>query len=168
MVGIDFSTVKLGKITEYLLVALLVLFASWLFWSNFRINPTTNQLIVASKAASDFAGHIPLIRSFSLGDNYNFENPLLAGVHLRYHFLFYLVIGLLERGGVRLDWALNSLSIGGFVLFLLLIYYLAKQFFNNRLVGLIAVILVLFNGSLAFLEFFKAHHLSFQNFFGHF
>lgn len=111
---------------------------------------------MASKVWSDFGSHIPLIRSFSLGANFpNIEFPLFPGEPIRYHFLFYLIVGWLEKTGLRIDFALNILSSLGFTALLVLIYFLAKHLFKSRAVGIISVILFLFNSSLSFLEYFN-------------
>ena len=72
---------------------------------------------ISSKAWSDFANHIPLIRSFSLGNNFPPQYPLFAGPPIRYHFLFYAFAGFLEKTGIRIDYALNIPSILGFFFF---------------------------------------------------
>jgi hypothetical protein len=71
-----------------------------------------------------------------------------------------MVVGLLERAGIRIDYSLNILSSMGFALMLIMIYILGKNIFGRRLIGLYAVILTLFNGSLSFLRFFNVHPLS--------
>lgn len=115
---------------------------------------------VATKVWSDFSGTLPIIRSFSLGDNWPPEYPLFPGEPIRYHFLFYLVMGLIEKAGLRIDWALNLPSALSFTLLILTIYLLAKELFKSRAVGVLSVVFFLFNGSLSFLEFFKKHPLS--------
>lgn len=116
---------------------------------------------IATKAWSDFGGHIPLIRSFSFGNNIPPEYPLFPGEPIRYHFLFYFFVGLLEKLGLQIDWAFNIPSSISFFLLILTIYYLATTLFQSRAVGFLSVFLFLFNGSLSFLEFFKIHPISF-------
>jgi hypothetical protein len=57
------------------------------------------NMLIASKAWSDFASHIPLIRSFSFGNNFPPQYPLFSGPPIKYHFLFYAFVGLLEKLG---------------------------------------------------------------------
>ncbi|TSC86331.1 MAG: hypothetical protein G01um10147_943 [Microgenomates group bacterium Gr01-1014_7] len=79
-------------------------------------------MLIATKAWSDFASHIPLIRSFSLGDNFLPEYPLFPGEPIRYHFLFYAVVGYLEKLGLRIDYAFNILSALSFAFLIISIY----------------------------------------------
>jgi len=133
-------------------------FSFWLMFSTFSYS--NGNMLIASKAWSDFASHIPLIRSFSFGNNFPPQYPLFPGEPIRYHFLFYLIVGLMERAGVRIDIALNILSSLSFFFLLTMIYLLSIRLFKRKAVGIIAVILFLFNGSLSFLAFFKNFPLS--------
>jgi hypothetical protein len=139
-----------------------LIFSNWLFWSTFRVDVKNGQILIDSKLWSDFASHLPLIRSFSWGANFPPEFPLFSGEPIGYHFLFYALVGFLERISVRLDWALNILSTIGFFGLLSAIYFLAKLLFKSRVVGTLAVIFFLFNGSFSFFEFLKARPLSWE------
>ncbi|OGM63003.1 hypothetical protein A3A52_03360 [Candidatus Woesebacteria bacterium RIFCSPLOWO2_01_FULL_39_14] len=66
----------------------------------------------------------------------------------------------MEKIGIRLDWALNSLSTMSFFLLTIAIYYLGKIIFKSKKVGILSVILFLFNGSWGFLEFFRKNPIS--------
>lgn len=123
-------------------------------------------MLIANKAWSDFGAHIPLIRSFSLGDNWTRlihgqapEYPLFPGEPIRYHFLFYALVGALERLDLRIDWAFNLPSALGFFLLIVMIYFLAMTLFKDKMVAWLAVIFFLFNGSLSFVQFFAQHPL---------
>jgi len=118
------------------------------------------QILIAAKVWSDFAANIPLIRSFSWGKNWPLEYPLFPGEPIRYHFLFYFLVGLLEKAGLSLGWALNLPSVLGFFALLLIVYLLTKLIFTKRSIALLAVIFFLFNSSLSFLEFFHQYPLS--------
>lgn len=131
-----------------------------LMFSTFSVE--NNKLLIATKAWSDFASHIPLIRSFSLGFNFPPQYPLFPGEPIKYHFLFYSIVGLLEKMGLRIDLALNIISTVGFTALVILIYAFAKEIFKSKMVGLISVIFFLFNSSLSFIYFFKNHPLSGQ------
>lgn len=131
-------------------------------WKTFRLGDGTIQM--AGKVWSDFGATLPLERSFAFGSNFPPQYPIFAGPPIRYHFIFYMVVGLLERFGVPLDWALNGLSALGFFGLLSLIYFLSSSVFKSRFVGIISAVLFLLNGSFGFLEFFKKHPLSFQTF----
>ncbi|MCX6724868.1 MAG: hypothetical protein NTV20_02095, partial [Candidatus Shapirobacteria bacterium] len=127
-------------------------------WHTFGYKNHT--IYIAAKAWSDFAAHIPLIRSFSWGQNWPPQYPLFPGPFIHYHFLFYALVGLLEKLGLTISWALNLPSSLAFFGLILAIYFLAKLLFKSRFVSFLSVILFLFNGSFSFLEFFKSHPIS--------
>lgn len=148
---------------DIVIVALSLAFSIWLMFSTFSYKD--GSMLIDSKLWSDFASHIPLIRSFSLGDNFPPEFPLFPGEPIRYHFLFYAAVGLLEKIGVRIDIALNILSAVSFSFLLVMIYALAKLLFKSMKVGIISALLFLFNGSLAFVYFFQNYDFNFSNIF---
>lgn len=114
-------------------------------------------MLIASKAWSDFGAHIPLIRSFSLGNNWPPQYPLFPGEPIRYHFLFYFFVGMLEKAGLRIDWALNIPSIIGLTGLMTGIALLAQKLFHDKRVTILSLLFFLFNGSLSFLRFFQTH-----------
>lgn len=114
-------------------------------------------MILASKVWSDFGAHIPLIRSFSLGSNWPPEYPLFPGEKIKYHFLFYSLAGLLEKIGIRIDYALNIPSALGLFALLVLLYKLAFLLFRRRSVGVFTILFFFFNGSLSFLQYFNKY-----------
>lgn len=140
--------------------AFAVIFSFWLMFHTFGYDPKTHEIIIASKLWSDFGAHIPLIRSFSMGNNWPPEYPLFPGEPIRYHFLFYFLVGMLEKYGVRIDWALNIPSALGMALLIIIVYALAKKLFDNIAVAVFSVVFFLFNGSLSFLRFFEKYPLS--------
>jgi hypothetical protein len=139
-------------------------FSTYLMHFTFGYDKTTSTIRIASKLWSDFGSHIPLVRSFSYGDNLNklfkgkpVEYPGFPGEPIRYHFGFYMLAGLLEKLGFTIDWAINIPSIIGFTLFLVMIYFIAATLFESVWVGILTLIFTLFNGSTAFLTFLKTH-----------
>lgn len=143
---------------EFFFILSALAFSFWLMWHTFSYSQGT--IHIALKAWSDFAAHIPLIRSFSWGQNWPPQYPLFPGPFIHYHFLFYALVGLLEKVGLPLDWALNLPSTLSFFGLLLIIFILAKTLFKSRFVGFLSVLFFLFNGSLSYLEFFKSHPFS--------
>lgn len=146
---------------------LLAFFSTRLMFGTFSVNRSIGQIVMGDKLWSDFGAHLPLIRSFNLGPNLTrlltgqaVEHPLYPGQPIKYHFFFYALAGILEKLGVPLDWALNLPSVLGFFGLLVLIYSTGKLLFGRRIVGLLAVIFFLFNGSLSFVDFFAEHPLS--------
>ncbi|MBI3485983.1 hypothetical protein HY025_03490 [Candidatus Daviesbacteria bacterium] len=145
---------------EIILFIAAVIFSCWLMWHTFYVDHQT--IHIATKVWSDFASHLPLIRSFSFGYNFPIQYPLFAGEIIRYHFLFDMLTGLLERIGLPIDLSFNLLSSFSFTLLILAIYFLAKKLFDSRLVGFLSAVFFLFNGSLSFLEYFKENPISFD------
>jgi len=145
---------------ELILAIGTLLFSWWLMAHTFDYRD--GNFYIATKVWSDFAANLPLIRSFSWGKNLPIEYPLFPGEPIRYHFLFYWLVGNLEKIGLPIDLALNIPSALGFWGLLLIIYYLTKLLFNRRSVAFLAVVLFLFNGSFSFLEFFRQHPLSLE------
>ncbi len=148
-----------------------LIFSFFLMFHTFSYDGKRHELRIATKLWSDFGAHIPLIRSFSYGPNLvrlasfrPVESPLFPGEPIRYHFGFYALVGLLERFGVRLDWALNIPSALGFAGLVLMIYLFATRLFHAPSVGFLSVAFFLFNGSLSFVKFFREHPLSFRTF----
>ncbi|MCX8008495.1 MAG: hypothetical protein N3A54_02190 [Patescibacteria group bacterium] len=144
---------------EWMLFLCFFIFSFYVMTHTFGYDAKNHSILFASRVWSDFGAHIPLIRSFSLGHNWPPEYPLFPGEKIRYHFLFYLFSGLLEKIGVRIDWAVNIPSILGFFFLLVMIYKLGSLLFEKKSVGLIAVVFFLFNGSLSFVKFFETHPL---------
>lgn len=154
-----FQFIKSNK-TETLIALLALCFSTWLMFSSFSVS--NGDMQISAKSWSDFASHIPLIRSFSLGSNLPPEYPLFSGPAIKYHYLFYLFVGILEKIGIRIDFALNIPSIMGFASLIFMIYLFAKEIFKSKIVGIISIILFLFNSSLSFINFFKEHSFSVQ------
>ncbi|OGV96811.1 hypothetical protein A2W24_03165 [Microgenomates group bacterium RBG_16_45_19] len=142
---------------DWLVAIVCLVLAYGLMQHTFKVHAQT--WYIASKLWSDFAAHLPLIRSFSLGDNWPIEYPTFPGAPIRYHFLFYAVVGYLEKLGFPLALSLNLFSAVGLALLLFIIYRYARLIFGPIQAGLLALVLFLFNGSLSFLEFFKTYPL---------
>jgi hypothetical protein len=148
-------------------MTMLLLFSFYLMFHTFSYDTDTHTIHIAYKLWSDFGAHIPLIRSFSLGNNFPnpfthsfVQYPIFPGEIIRYHFIFFLFVGLIERTGIPIDWALNVPSALGFFSLMVLIYVLAKKLFQKTSVAILSVIFFLFNGSLGFVRFFTLHPLS--------
>jgi len=138
---------------EIILFTVFFIFSWWLMWHTFKYE---NGIIkIALKAWSDFAGHLPLIRSFSWGKNFPPEYPIFPGEPIRYHFLFYAFVGLLERISLPLDWALNLPSAFSFGLLLVAIFYFSFFLFKSKFVSFLSVLFFLFNSSFSFFYFLR-------------
>lgn len=158
-------SVFLKRIPSGLVLFALLLFSFWLMFHEFSAD--ASHLSIATKSWSDFGSHIPLIRSFSMGDNFAnliygkpIQHPLFPNEPIRYHFLFYALVGILEKAGLRIDWAFNIPSALGLFFLMVMMWKLAYELFADTRVAALSVIFFLFNGSLSFLTFFKTHPLS--------
>ena len=140
-------------------VTICIALSTFLMFHTFSYDQTNSSILIASKLWSDFSAHIPMIRSFSLGENRPLEYPIFPGAPIRYHFLFYFLVGMLEKMGMRIDWAINLPSILGFAGLLCLIGIIAKKLFHRTTVALLSVLFFLCNGSLSFLTFFQKYPL---------
>lgn len=137
------------------IIGLIVSF--WLMYHTFTSDH--QQLFVSAKVYSDFGSLLPLIRYFPIGLNQPIFHPLFPDEPIRYHFLFYVPVGFLEKIGVPLDAALNFPSALGFFSLLILIFYLSAKIFHRFYPAVIAVILFAFNSSFSFVDFFQKHSL---------
>lgn len=147
-----------------LIAIFFLLFSFWLMFHTFGYDRQSHSMLIASRLWSDFGANIPLIRSFSMGANLDRmlsgqrpDYPIYAGEPIRKHFLFYALVGILERIGLRIDWALNLPSALGFFALLLGIYLLSQKLFKSVFVSVLSVLFFLFNGSLSFIKYFSEH-----------
>lgn len=140
----------------------LLVFSFWLMFHTFFYSYSDHIINICFKVWSDFAATIPLIRSFSLSNNWPPEYPLFPGLPIQYHFLFFAFVGLLEKVGLPLDWALNIPSIFGFFLILIMIYKISELIFEDRRIGILGIVFFIFNGSLSFIQYFQKHGFNFK------
>jgi hypothetical protein len=136
----------------------LVLIGSAVFWSIFifRSLYMDGELLHAGFSAfSDFGAHLPVVRSFSYGNNFPALYPHFPDGAMRYHFMFYFMSGNLEYLGFNLPWALNLPSILSLVSFSMLLYGLAVGITNKPLAGLFTCLLFAFRSSFAFFTYSK-------------
>lgn len=151
--------VALSLRPSHVIFFIIAFLYSWiLFSSTLDYDIQLNEIRIARFIWSDYGFHIPIIRSFSFGNNLSLENPIYAYESLRYHFLFDFMAGVLEKMDVPLDYAINLPSALFFTSLLVLIFHLGKTlFYDSRFVGFVSVALFLFNSSLSFVEFIKKH-----------
>lgn len=122
-----------------------------------------NGIEVSANIWGDFVNHIPLVRSFSYGDNIPPESPLYSSERIKYHFLFDFMVGMLEKVGFRFDLAMNILSIVGFTGLLIIVYLLAKRIFKANAAGWIAMLLMLFNSSFSWIYYISEKGLGLKS-----
>lgn len=156
-------------LTELALFTLLLLLSSQLMLTTLKYDEEHNYILPSTKVWSDFTANLPLIRSFSIGGNFHKlasgqvpEYPVFSGEPIKYHYLFFLLVAMLEKAGLRIDWALNIPSIMGFLLLGSMVYLFSKRVFRSVFVAWLSVVLFIFNGAFAFIDFFKQNPLSSQ------
>lgn len=153
--------IKQNRGEAFFYLAMLV-FSTWLMFHTFSYDYEKSHILIGGFLWSDFGANLPLIRSFSMGDNWPPEYPIFAGLPIQYHYFFFLIVGLLERAGLPLHWALNLPSTFGLFLILSMTYLIGKRLFADARIGVLAVIFFLFNGSLGFVQYFATHPLVFD------
>lgn len=129
-------------------------------WHTLGYDQQTHTILVGGKYWSDFGGHLPQIRSFSKGLNWPPVYPLYPGEPIRYHFLFFALVGLLEKSGLRIDYALNIPSALGLFALCMTVFMLSKKLFKSDSTAYLSVIFLLFNGSFSWLDYLKNSHYS--------
>src|SRR3989304_554086 len=98
----------LGLRPSHVIFFIIAFLYSWiLFSSTFDYDEKLHEIKIAGFIWSDYGFHLPLIRSFSLGNNLSLEHPLYAHESIRYHFLFDFMVGIQEKMAIPLDYALN-------------------------------------------------------------
>ena len=88
------------NLPEIVFIILALGFSWWLMRNNFGYDRKVSQILVGSKIWSDFSSHLPLIRSFSWGNNFPPEYTIFPGETIRYHFLFYAMVGILAAAAI--------------------------------------------------------------------
>lgn len=142
-----------AQLIDWTVLILTFLFSTWLMFWTFQYKD--GQLMMLGRVWSDFAAHIPLIRSFSMGNNFPPEYPTFPGEPIRYHYLFFLIVAALEKMGFNIAIAMNIPSMLGMWLLLWMIYQTTLTLFRSRKAAVLAIILFLFNSTWSILEFVK-------------
>jgi hypothetical protein len=113
-----------------------------------------NTLVLGRTAFGDLNIHLGMARSFSFGQNFPTGYMAYAGSDIRYHFMFYFLVGNLEFLGLPLDWAINLPSIAGFASVVLLLHALGSVIGRDARVGVVTVLLFLMRSSPAAFAYF--------------
>lgn len=136
----------------------IILIGSALFWSFFiyrSLYAEGDILHAGVSAFSDFGAHFPVIRSFSRGSNFPAQYPHFPDGTMRYHFMFYFMVGNLEYLGFNLPLAVNLPSILSLVCFSMLLYSLSVALTKKPLAGLLTCGFFAFRSSFAFFTYAK-------------
>jgi hypothetical protein len=136
---------------EAIFVASLLAVSCFLMFHSFNIRG--GIVYIGHSVVGDFGPHLAMIRSFSQAANIPTEYPLYPSGQMRYHFLFFFLVGNLEFLGMRLDWAFNIPSILSLVSFLMLLYSLAIILMGEKWIGAITCVFFFFRSSFAFFTY---------------
>ena len=126
----------------------------------FSFAETAKEVQISAGVFSDFAPHVSLIRSFSVGENFPPQYPHFAAGDIPYHFLFHFLVASLESLGLPLSWSFNLPSMFSLLSLLLLVYVLAMRITNLKTVGILALVFIFFRASWAFFQFAQSYELS--------
>lgn len=113
-----------------------------------------DTLILGRTAFGDLNIHLGMARSFSSGENFPTGYLAYAGTDIRYHFMFYFLVGNLEYLGLPLDWAINLPSILAFASVLLLLHAIGSLLGRDQRVGMVTVVFFLMRSSPAAFAYF--------------
>lgn len=116
-----------------------------LMWCTFFIKGT--NLYVGSTVFGDFSPHIGMIRSFSEGNNFPTWYNHFAGEDIRYHFMFFFMVGNLEYLGLPLDFAFNIPSMLSFIGAFMLLYVLSIKISGYKRAGYLSCLFFAFRSS---------------------
>ena len=113
-----------------------------------------DTLILGRTAFGDLNIHLGMARSFSSGENFPTGYLAYAGTDIRYHFMFYFLVGNLEFLGLPLDWAINLPCILAFASVLLLLHAIGSLLGRDQRVGVVTVLFFLMRSSPAAFAYF--------------
>lgn len=144
---------QLSRLTagEVVFLVAIVYLVCRLMWRTFFVEDKT--LYVGLSVFSDFAPHLGMIRSFSLGNNFPTAYSHYAGEDIRYHFMFQFLAGNLEFLGMRLDLAFNIPSALSLLSVFSLLYVLAVRLSGVRAVGYLSALFFAFRCSPSFFSY---------------
>ena len=143
---------------EWVYLALVLILAA--YTNLYTLHESAKEVLISQGVFSDFAPHISLIRSFSVGENFPPQYPHFAAGDIPYHFLFHFLVASLEFLGLPLSWSFNLPSIISLSSLLLLVYVLAVRVSGIKAVGYWALIFIFFRSSWAFFQFAQNYHMS--------
>lgn len=113
-----------------------------------------DTLILGRTVFGDLNIHLGMARSFAFGQNFPTGYIAYAGSDIRYHFMFYFLVGNLEFLGLPLDWAINLPSILAFTSVVLLLHAIGSVVGRDARVGLVTVLFFLMRSSPAAFVYF--------------
>lgn len=132
-----------------LTIVVITAVSVWLTFSTYSFN--NDALGIATGIWSDFGPTSAIAQSFAVGHNFPTEYPHFAHESIRYHFMFYFLVGNVTHLGLNPALANNLLSVATVVAMLVVVMALGKRLFGSAAVGRIAALLFFLHGSLSFI-----------------
>ncbi len=152
---------------ETILNILLFTLFFLLFERSFAYDGKVNSILIQTNLFQDFGAHIPFIRAFSMGNATTPEVPFFAGMGLLYHFMFDFYAAILEKLGLRIDYAMNLLSALSLLGLFNVFKYLSQILFKSKIPGIFALVFLLFSTDLSILQLFNQYGFSFSEWYNH-
>ena len=143
------------NIVPTLFFIIVLAYVSWLMIFSFYVHG--DYIRIGHSVFSDFAVHTAIIRSFSVGSNFPTQFPHYPDGTMRYHFMFQFFVAALEFMGMRIDFALNIMSIVTLFNVCLLLYVVAVIITNKKAVGMLTVVFFVFRSSFTGLRHIQYH-----------
>lgn len=154
------SSILKENFLDVCFLVLISFFSFYIMHKTFRIDGQ-GGLIVGSHEVFDVGHNLSIVRSFSWGDNVPYLSPFVSGAVDIYHFFFYYWVGLIERLGVSIQYALNIPSVISFTLLLLVVYYFPILLMGaKRIVGVLSILFVVSHSTLTWWYFLLENGIS--------
>ncbi len=151
---VNAATSRHGRLwIDIAITATGLILATIIMFHTCRIEGDT--LILGRTAFGDLNIHLGMARSFSFGVNFPTGYMAYAGTDIRYHFMFYFLVGNLEFLGLPLDWAINLPSILAFTSVLMLLHATGSSVGRHARVGVFTVLFFLMRSSPAAFVYFR-------------
>ena len=99
--------------------------------------------------------HLSYIRSIAVGANIPVTFPYFADVPISYHFMFNYFCGKVAQAGLGSVVSMTLLSALSMTALCGIVIEFSKRIFKSSWVGILALVLMLFNGSFAIFEWIK-------------
>lgn len=158
---VKLSNKRKGIWIDILVISFCLGISTYIMTKTFK-EDASGIMYVARNAVFDFGHSLSIIRSLSWGTNIPYTSPFVSGTPQVYHFMFNFWVATLEHMGLPIGISVNVPSTLGFALFLLTLYELGIALFGRRIVGLIAMLSIVFHGGFMFVDFFRTYGFSLQ------
>lgn len=137
---------------ELILIFSIFIFAFFLLTLNLFVEKN-NYYYFGTYAWADMPMHMSIINSFSQSDNFPPKYPIYSGFKMGYPFLIDFYSAILNYLGMSLKLSIIIPQILIIVSLFMFFYYLSLKLTNKKVVGIFAILLLMFSGGLGFVNF---------------